>query len=130
MRWNSHFLRAIRTIVALCVAWPFAWASPGRMPAQEGTSTIPGTSATQTVVQTPVPAGEAPDSPRATLRRFLALAEEGDFVRAAQVLMPDVRDTVRAADVARRIHEVVRRRVVFDLDSVSPLPEGDVSDAE
>ena len=91
---------------------------------------MPGTPATQTVVQTPVPAGEALDSPRAALRRFLALAEDGDFVRAAQVLMPDVRDTVRGAAVTRRIYEVIRRRVVIDLDNVSPLPEGDVSDAE
>jgi len=44
--------------------------------------------------------------------------------------MPDVRDTVRAADMSRRIYEVIRRRVVIDLDSVSPLPEGDVTDAE
>jgi len=60
----------------------------------------------------------------------LALADEGDFVGAAQVLMPDVRDRVRAAETARRIYEVMRRRVVIDLDSVSPLAEGDVTDAE
>src|SRR4051812_35669493 len=127
MRQNSHFHR---TIAALCVVWPLALTVPARVPARESTSTAPGASTTQTVVQAPVPGGEALNSPRAALRRFLALAEDGDFVGAARVLMPDVTDTLRAADVARRIHKVIRRRVVIDLDSVSPLPEGDVSDAE
>ena len=44
---------------------------PGRMPAQEGASTIPRTLATQTVVQTPVPAGEAPNSPLPTILGYL-----------------------------------------------------------
>ena len=119
-----------RTIGVLCVACLLVWVLPIRMPAQETTSTVPGAAARQTSAQTPIPGAEPLDSPRAALSRFLALAEDGDFVGAAQVLMPDVRDTVRAADASRQIYEVIRRRVVIDLDSVSALPEGDVTDAE
>src|SRR5215204_5981304 len=127
MRPISPFPRTIRV---LCVAWLPGWLVPARMPGQETTSTVPGAAARQTSGQTPIPAAEPLDSPRAALSRFLALAEDGDFVAAAQVLMPDVRDTVRAADASRQIYEVIRRRVVIDLDSVSALPEGDVTDAE
>ena len=126
MRQISDFPR---TIWLLCVAWLLAWLVPARTPAQELTP-APGAPATQTAAQTSPPGGEAPNSPRAALRRFLALAEAGDFVAAGRVLLPDSRDTDRAADVSRRVYDVMRRRVVIDLDSVSPLPEGDVSDAE
>ena len=118
------------TIAGFCVAWLIAWAIPARMSAQDKSTSVHTAPATQAAAQTSLPAGEALDSPRATLRRFLALAGDGDFVGAARVLLPDSRDTVRAADASRRIYEVIRRRVVIDLDSVSPLPEGDVSDVE
>ncbi|HUQ83844.1 MAG TPA: mechanosensitive ion channel family protein [Gemmatimonadaceae bacterium] len=113
----------------LCLAWLFAWAVPTRVLAQEKSSTALGVPA-QTTAQSRSPTGEVLNSPRAALRRFLELADGGDFVGAARALMPDVSDTVRAAEATRRVYEVIRRRVVIDFDSVSPLPDGNVNDAE
>ncbi|HEX6048097.1 MAG TPA: mechanosensitive ion channel family protein [Gemmatimonadaceae bacterium] len=75
-------------------------------------------------------AQDSPQSPRAALRQFLQYASRGDYVAAAQYLALDARDAPRRADIARRVYEVIRRRVVIDLDSVSPLPQGDTADAE
>lgn len=115
-----------RSAAVLCLAWPLAWAVPTRASGQDTAGAVvaaPG-------AQAPIPLGETINSPRAALRRFLTLAGDSDFVGAARVLMPDTRDTVRVADLTRRIYEVIRRRVVIDLDSVSPLAEGDATDGE
>ena len=118
MRPYNHLRRAFRTAGVLCLVCGVAWLLPARAYAQ-ASSALRSASATEQLAQVSLPAGEVLNSPRASLRRFLTLAEDGDFVGAAQVLIPDVRDTVRAADIARRIYDVIRRRVVIDLDSVS-----------
>jgi len=73
---------------------------------------------------------EAPDSPRATMRRFIELAERGDYDSAAQFLALDRRNAARRAEIARRVYDVIRRRVIIDLDSLSPSSDGDVTDGE
>ena len=75
-------------------------------------------------------AGEAPDSPRAAMRQFLARAREGDFERAARFLALDRRDSARGPELAQRVFRFIERRVSIHLDSISPLPEGDLSDGE
>jgi MscS family membrane protein len=73
---------------------------------------------------------EAPDSPRATMRQFLALARRGEFERASTFLTLDRKNGARGADLAQRLHQFIQRRVAIDLDSISPLPQGNPSDGE
>ena len=75
-------------------------------------------------------AQDAPQSPRAAMQQFLQYASRGDYAAAAQFLLLDARDAPRRAEIAQRVYEVIRRRIVIDLDSVSPLPEGDTADVE
>ena len=73
---------------------------------------------------------ESSESPRAAIREFLQLADRGHYAGAAQYLALDPRDAPRRAELARRVHDVIRRRVVIDLDSVSPSRDGNVGDEE
>ncbi len=75
----------------------------------------------------PAGAAEAPDSPRAAMRAFLARAGAGDYERAARFLAIEGE---RGAELALRVHRFIERRVSIDLDSISPLAEGDLSDGE
>ncbi len=75
-------------------------------------------------------AQDSPQSPRAAMQQFLQYASRGDYAAAAQFLLVDARDAPRRAEIAQRVYEVIRRRIVIDLDSVSPLPEGDTADVE
>lgn len=64
------------------------------------------------------------------MRRFLELAERGDYGSASQYLGLDRRNAARGAEIARRLYDVIRRRVIIDLDSISPSSDGDVTDGE
>jgi MscS family membrane protein len=84
----------------------------------------------ESTAQGTTPARESPESPRATIREFLELAERGDYAGAAQYLSLAPSDAPRRAEIARRVHDVIRRRVVIELDSVSPSRDGDLADDE
>lgn len=75
-------------------------------------------------------AQDSPQSPRAAMQQFLQYGSRGDYAAAAQFLLLDPRSAPRRAEIAQRVYEVIRRRIVIDLDSVSPLPEGDTADVE
>jgi MscS family membrane protein len=109
-------------LLALWLSWPAV--SPIRA---QSVIVRPPAESTNTAA---APGEESPQSPRAALRQFLQYASRGHYGAAAQFLSLDTRSASRRADVARRVYEVIRRRVVIDLDSVSPLPEGDPNDGE
>lgn len=87
-------------------------------------------SAPVTGAQVNATAQDSPQSPRAAMRQFLQYGSRGDYAAAAQFLLLDPRSAPRRVEIAQRVYEVIRRRIVIDLDSVSPLPEGDPADAE
>jgi MscS family membrane protein len=64
------------------------------------------------------------------MRQFLHLAERGDWAGASRLLALDRVSAARGPEIARRLYDVIRRRVVVDLDSISPSSEGDVTDGE
>jgi MscS family membrane protein len=77
----------------------------------------------------PEPAAEAPDSPRASLRRFLELAGvEGDYRAAARYLTLEPEQKSRGAELARRLRAVLERRLDLDMDALSPQSEGSRDD--
>lgn len=113
-------------VAALCLACPMAASvalpihAPGIQPApRESTAQVGGTAV-----------AEAPDSPRATVRQFLEAAARGDYVSAGRLLALDAAYSARRADIARRVYEVIRRRVVIDLDSISPVRDGNLADGD
>lgn len=71
---------------------------------------------------------EALDSPRAAMRQFLEAADQEDWALAAGMLQRSARTAGRSQEAAERIHRFIRRRVLVDLDSISPLSAGDASD--
>jgi MscS family membrane protein len=120
-------LRYLPVLAWCCLAGPIVPFTPTPASAQVGgTVSAPA----ETAAQSTGGVGEALDSPRATMRQFLALAERGDYEGAARLLALDNVNAARGAEIARRLHDVIRRRVIIDLDSISPSPDGDVTDGE
>lgn len=70
----------------------------------------------------------APDSPRASLQRFLDLCRETRFSEAAGYLDLSGKDASRGPELARRLKSVLDHYVWFDLSTVSPLPGGNATD--
>lgn len=79
---------------------------------------------------TPPPAvpEPAPDSPRASLKRFLDLCRAGEYADAADYLDLAEADRARGPLLARHLNAVLERRLGGKLDEVSPLPLGNRSD--
>jgi MscS family membrane protein len=71
----------------------------------------------------------APDSPRASLQRFLDLSRETRFSDAAAYLDLTAVDAARGPELARRLKAVLDHYVWFDLSTVSSLPGGNAEDA-
>lgn len=105
-------------LAALLVSLP-AGAASQALPVMQGDTAPPAAATT-----------EAPDSPRAAMRQFLARGEAGEYERAARFLALDRRDSARGPELAQRVYRFIERRVSIDLDSISPLPEGDLFDGE
>ena len=68
------------------------------------------------------------DSPRASLSRFLDLCRAGDYARAARYLDLPPTDANRGPELAQHLKSVLDRYAWFDLDTISPLPGGNVDD--
>jgi MscS family membrane protein len=64
------------------------------------------------------------------MRAFLAACREEDYARAARFLASSGRRAGDTRQLAERGCAVIRRWVLVELDSISPLPRGDQSDAE
>ena len=70
----------------------------------------------------------APDSPRASLIQYLSLCREGRYDEAAAFLDLLPGDAAHGAQLARRLKAVLDRWIWFDLELVSPRPEGTIDD--
>ena len=77
----------------------------------------------------PPPVEEAaPDSPRASVKRFLDLCRAGEYGEAAGYL--DLTDVQKpdGAQLARRLQAVLDRQLWVNLDKISPRAQGDHND--
>ena len=80
---------------------------------------------------TPEPPSEvAPDSPRASLAAYLDLARRGRYAEAARYLSLPEGQAYRGPELARRLKAVLDRHLSIDLDSLSPLSEGNPVDGQ
>ncbi len=105
------------------------WASPAAGAPRKAASPETRPQATPSPKASPEPAVEAPDSPRASLRAFLDLTtRRGDYKGAARYLTLPPEDEARGPELAWRLRAVLERRLDVDLDTVSPLAEGDAQD--
>lgn len=77
---------------------------------------------------TPAAPETAPDSPRASLKRFLDLCRAGEYADAAEYLDLAEADKARGPLWARHLNAVLERRLGGQLDEISPLPLGNRSD--
>jgi MscS family membrane protein len=76
----------------------------------------------------PAPVPEALDSPRASVRRYLALCKADEYADAATYLdLPDNRKG-DAALLARRLKVILDRQIWVDLETLSPLALGKADD--
>jgi MscS family membrane protein len=72
---------------------------------------------------------EAPDSPRASVRRFMELtAVQGNYQAAARYLDLPADEASRGPELARRLRAVLERSLDVDIDTLSPRPEGNDDD--
>ncbi|MET0287739.1 MAG: mechanosensitive ion channel family protein [Polyangiales bacterium] len=70
----------------------------------------------------------SPDSPRASMVKFLSLARSGDYERAADYLELAPLDKPQGAELARKLQAVLDRRAWIDVESLSPLASGTPDD--
>ncbi len=108
-------------ITALVLLAPAAAVAqlPGVLPARPGAAPTP-------VLSPPLePGTESPDSPRASVRRFLELTDtKGDFRGAARYLTLPPDEAQRGPELARRLSAVLDRYLDLDLETLSPRGDG------
>jgi MscS family membrane protein len=77
----------------------------------------------------PAPAEEvAPDSPRASVKRFLELCRAGEYAEAAGYLDLSDAQKPEGAQLARRLKAVLDRELFGKIESISPKSYGDPND--
>jgi MscS family membrane protein len=70
----------------------------------------------------------APDSPRASVRRFMELCHAGEFAEAASYLdVPEARNS-EGRELARRLHAILDRQLWGKIESISGASLGDAND--
>jgi len=74
------------------------------------------------------PIAVAPDSPRAAVSAFLDLCDRARYADAARFLELPRGSTEDGPELARRLDAVLDRRVLLDLESISPASRGNVED--
>src|SRR5262245_59245981 len=74
------------------------------------------------------PVEVAPGSPNASLREFLELCRHGRWEDAAKFLDVPPERAFQGGVLARRLKAVFDRYLWFDLDHISPRPEGNLDD--
>ncbi len=67
-----------------------------------------------------------PRSPRAAVEDFLTQTRHGQFAAAARYMGPE--PPARAAELSRRLKEVLDQNLAIELEFVSPLATGDTAD--
>jgi MscS family membrane protein len=70
----------------------------------------------------------APESPRASLTRYIELCRAGRYDDAAHYLTLPATEEARGPELARRLKAVLDRHVWFDFSLISPLAAGDTDD--
>jgi MscS family membrane protein len=70
----------------------------------------------------------SPDSPRASMIKFLSLARSGDYDGAADYLELAPVDKPQGPELARKLQAVLDRRAWIDVESLSPLATGTPDD--
>lgn len=108
-----------------------ASAGPTPLRAQQGqhsSGTAPAPPSGKLPIDTAIHEDAAPDSPRASIERFLTMARAGNYTAAATYL--DVADSLRgiAPTLARELKAVLDRYVWFDLPEISGIAAGDTAD--
>lgn len=67
-------------------------------------------------------------TPQATMESLLDLAAKGDFATAAQLLdlrqIPDDRQATRGPELARKLYEIIDRKIVINWDELLDRPDG------
>ncbi len=99
--------------------------APVSTPAQESAS------APAVPVASPAPAGVAsvdPDSPRASITRFLELTRSRQYDQASAFLAVSDSQRPRSAELARYLRAVLDRHMWVDLERLSPRSAGDERD--
>lgn len=90
--------------------------------------TAPGPGVTETAAPPREAQGAvAPDSPRASITAYLELCRAGRFAEASRYLSLSGLDT-GGTELTRRLKAVLDRHLWVDLDSLSPLAEGQAGD--
>ena len=114
-------------VIALCAgSLPQSSGAQGLVPRS---NTQRADSAASAAAASPPPQSEpSPGSPRAALEQFFSLARAGRFVEAGTFV--DAADPTPEARAlaARQLKAVLDRHLWVDLDDVSPLTSGDVTD--
>ncbi len=125
-------LRAVRSTLAcwysvLCLCALLAF--PSALAAQFGflKSGLSGASQDSTTLSA---TEMSPESPRASVTAFLQLAQQHNYVQAAQYLDVAPADRARAPELAQRLREVMDQRLWVDMSRVSPLASGDTTDGD
>lgn len=72
---------------------------------------------------------EAPDSPRASMRAFFDLCERGRYEEAARYIDVPRGAEKRAAELARKLYDVLQERLWLDPERLSGLSQGKKDDA-
>jgi MscS family membrane protein len=71
---------------------------------------------------------EASDSPRASMRNFLDLAEKGRYQEAAIYLDVSKPQEKRSAELTSKLYAVLSQRLLVDPEHLSPLAQGRTTD--
>src|SRR5690349_12250069 len=126
MQTSFVFARAWRIFAILfsfaMLAAPVARAQPV-VPRSQGVAGRPGDAGVEESADAP-----APDSPRASVTRFLELCRAGAYSDAAQYLELGARDPAEGPELARKLKAVLDRNSWLDLDTISARPLGDEAD--
>ncbi len=128
-RHASTVLAVRMAVRALLVATLFT-AMAALSPAQAQLGFLSGPAAIANDSVSRASAHVSPESPRASVMAFLQLAQRHNYVQAAQYLDVPRADRARAAELARRLREVLDQRLWVAMDRVSPLATGDTTDGE
>jgi MscS family membrane protein len=109
-------------------AWYFGIVMAGVLAGAKGSWANPPTSPSPGVGLVASEDELAKDSPRASLSRFLDLCRDRNYAQASRYLDIPPKETNRGPELARHLKSVLDRYVWFDLDTISPLPTGNVAD--
>lgn len=104
--------------LSLLLATPAVDAQPRPAPTAAATAPAPA----------PPVEEAAPDSPRASMKRFFDLCRAGEYGEAAGYLDLSEAEKPQGAQLARRLKVVLDRQIWIKLESISPRPQGDHND--